>query len=184
MTKNTWTRMAFVSLLGGLLIGCGASNPVKQEVSAAARAKAIRVQSATPYGKNVFVPDAVRRQCVIQVQLPQFLEAYASQHDIAVVEGSTVPARRGRVLQLHITNVLGAAGGAWTGAKAVSVEGKLFVNGKVKGSFTATRYSGGGAFGAYKGTCAILGRCVKTLGQDIANWLQAPSMNAHLGDGA
>ncbi|NQV86958.1 MAG: hypothetical protein HQ492_07775 [Woeseiaceae bacterium] len=33
-----------------------------------------------------------------------------------------------------------------------------------------------------KGTCSILGRCVKTLGSDIATWLQNPTMNAMPGN--
>lgn len=46
---------------------------------------------------------------------------------------------------------------------------------------TGAQASGGGMFGAYKGTCAILGRCVKTLGSDIAKWLQHPSRDSRLG---
>ena len=44
------------------------------------------------------------------------------------------------------------------------------------------RGGGGGAFGGYKGTCAILGRCVQAIGKDVGGWLLAPSMNAKLGD--
>ncbi len=40
----------------------------------------------------------------------------------------------------------------------------------------------GGFMGAYKGTCALLGRCTKTLGKDIAEWLKNPVNNATLGD--
>src|SRR4030065_483798 len=69
--------------------------------------------------------------------------------------------------------------GAWSGAKHVPVEGTLWENGKIKGTFTAMRYSGGGAFGGYKGTCAILGRCVKAIGKDGGGWLRAASMKAH-----
>ena len=42
--------------------------------------------------------------------------------------------------------------------------------------------AGGGAFGGYKGTCSILGRCIKTLGSDIAKWLANPTMDAKLGN--
>lgn len=184
MTNNSWKRIALVSLFGGLLIGCGASNPVKQELSAKAMANPVLVERVTPYRKGVVVPNAVRTECKIQSQLPDFIEAYASERGIAVVKKPKAVAKKGRVLQLDIINLVGTAGGAWSGAKSVTVEGKLFENGKMKGSFTATRFSGGGFMGGYKGTCSILGRCVKALGQDIANWLQAPTMNARLGDGA
>ena len=62
------------------------------------------------------------------------------------------------------------------------MKGELYDRGKQIGSFRAKRFSGGGAFGAFKGTCAIIGRCTKTLGQDIATWLAAPTQNAELGD--
>ncbi|MBI3171217.1 MAG: hypothetical protein HYZ32_01320 [Hydrocarboniphaga effusa] len=66
--------------------------------------------------------------------------------------------------------------------KGVTVTGKLFQNGKQTGSFVATRKSGGGAFGGFKGSCAVLGRCSETIGKDIAKWLAAPTEGAKLGD--
>ena len=48
--------------------------------------------------------------------------------------------------------------------------------------FKALRISSGGMWGPYMGTCAILGRCVKTLSEDIADWLKNPSDNAKLGN--
>jgi hypothetical protein len=64
----------------------------------------------------------------------------------------------------------------------MTVEGVLRDNGREIGSFTAIRYSGGGVFGGYKGTCAIVGRCAKTLGKDIANWLENPQKGSKLGN--
>jgi hypothetical protein len=64
----------------------------------------------------------------------------------------------------------------------MTVRGQLYDRGRQIGSFRAKRYSTGGAFGAFKGTCAIIGRCTKALGQDIATWLAAPSQNAEIGD--
>jgi hypothetical protein len=58
----------------------------------------------------------------------------------------------------------------------------LTKNGKKLGDFKARRYSGGGMFGGYKGTCAILGRCVRTLGSDVAKWLSHPKSKAMLGN--
>jgi hypothetical protein len=62
------------------------------------------------------------------------------------------------------------------------IKGSLSQRGKMLGDFKARRYSGGGMFGGYKGTCAILGRCVKTLGRDVAEWLAHPASQAVLGD--
>ncbi len=41
---------------------------------------------------------------------------------------------------------------------------------------------GSGAFGGFKGTCSILGRCIEALGKDIATWLKDPEMDSQLGD--
>jgi len=37
-------------------------------------------------------------------------------------------------------------------------------------------------FAAYKGTCSIVGRCAKSIGKDISNWLENPTDDASLGD--
>jgi hypothetical protein len=86
------------------------------------------------------------------------------------------------VLILEIVSAVGGGGGAWSGPKSVTVKGELREDGKVIGSFTASRFSGGGAWGGFKGTCSIFGRCIKVLGEDIAAWLKKPTMNAALGN--
>ncbi len=125
--------------------------------------------------------DNVKAECTLQTRLPQFIKDYAKKMNVVLADDVTEETE-GRVLQLEITGVLGFAGGAWSGPKTVTVEGTLTENGEVIGTFVAMRYSGGGAFGGAKGTCSILGRCIKTLGSDIAKWLANPTMDARLGD--
>jgi hypothetical protein len=179
-------RMILVSVgTIAVLAGCGASNPTKKTVSAAAMKDPVVIVEAVPYSANSGANLAVKRECIIDRQLPEFIESYASGYDIAVVRDNKKAMKKsasGKVLELEFSQVYGQGGGAWSGAKSVTVTGKLKQHGKTVGSFVGTRVSGGGAFAAYKGTCSILGRCVKTLGDDIARWLQAPTMNARLGD--
>jgi hypothetical protein len=59
----------------------------------------------------------------------------------------------------------------------VAVSGKLSDKGKPIGSFRAKRLST-----ALKGTCGTLARISQAIGQDIATWLNAPTMDAELGD--
>lgn len=134
------------------------------------------------YQKGSYVRDAVKRECNLPGKLTQFIEDNAMGQYAKIITNSRSAPAGAELLQIEIEQVQGGGGGAWSGGKWVLINGKLLKRGKVVGSFKARRYSGGGLFGAYKGTCGILGRCVKTLGSDIAGWLANPTHNAVLGD--
>ena len=88
----------------------------------------------------------------------------------------------GRNLVVEISDAV-SSGNAFIGhRKFVEVRGSLWEDGKKIGSFRGQRSSGGGAFAGYKSSCAVLGRCVKTLGKDIAGWLSNPTMGASIGE--
>ena len=143
----------------------------------------ITISKQAPYVQGMSVPDAVRAECNLPNRVTEFVKEYADKSYDKVTLADNVSANTpGQALSMKIVGITGTGGGAWSGAKHVTVEGTLWENGKVKGTFTAMRYSGGGAFGGYKGTCAILGRCVKSIGKDVGEWLLAPKMNAKLGD--
>ena len=143
----------------------------------------LNLQTIAPYEKGLPVPDAVRAECGLELKVVELVQTAAARNFDKVVlvqDGSkTGP---GQSLAIKITGITGTAGGAWSGAKFLTIDGTLRDNGKVIGTFRATRLSGGGAFGGYKGTCSILGRCAKALSDDVAKWLAAPTMNAKLGD--
>lgn len=146
-------------------------------------AGSITIAKQAPFAQQLSVPDAVRAECKLPERVGEFVKEYADKNfDKVVLTDKVSAGTPGQALSMKIVGLSGAGGGAWSGAKHVTVEGTLWDNGKVKGTFTATRYSGGGAFGGYKGTCSILGRCVKAIGKDVGGWLLAPSMNAKLGD--
>lgn len=182
------TFLACASLLAVSLAGCNSANTKPEATAAAPAAKpaytgpAVTIASSVPFDKNSQASDAVRKECTLDTRLPEFIEAQAKEQGIKVVRGSATPQGKGRVLVMEITHVLGIGGGAWSGPKSVTIEGKLYDNGKLIGSFKARRQSGGGAFAGYKSTCAILGRCIETLGSDVAEFLAKPRMNATLGD--
>ena len=143
---------------------------------------AFNVISPVPFADDSGASGKVKAECTLETRLPQFI-AEAARRGVEVVIGpAPEEGAAGKFLYLEFSNVLGAGGGAWSGPKSVTVEGKLIENGEVIGSFIASRYSTGGAFGGYKGTCSILGRCIKALGKDIAGWLRSPTMDARLGD--
>ncbi len=183
MNKIKFVLVGILSL--GLLYGCGASSGgTKASLSKAAQSNPVTVTSRVAYAKNSGASGKVKKECIIDKQLPDFIETYASKNDIAVVQkdGKVSRKAKGRVLLLEFDGIVAGGGGAFTGPKAVTVKGQLYKSGKKIGSFTGRRTSGGGAVFGYKGTCSILGRCVKALGRDIAKWLEKPTMNARLGE--
>ena len=140
------------------------------------------VVSPVPFADNSGATGNVMAECTLETRLPQFI-AQAARKGVDVVVGpAPTEGAEGKFLYLEFTNVLGPGGGAWSGPKSVTVKGELIENGEVIGSFVGARYSTGGAFGGYKGTCSILGRCIKALGKDIAGSLRSPTMDAALGD--
>ena len=157
--------------------------PVLCAPLASLAAGTLNLQEKAPYEKGMPVPEAVRVECGLEGKVVELvhLAAGKSFDKVVLVEDASKPGA-GRSLAMKITGITGTAGGAWSGAKFLTVDGTLREQGKVIGTFRATRASGGGAFGGYKGTCSILGRCAKTLSEDVVKWLAEPSMNAKLGD--
>lgn len=173
-SNNPYTRTLCV-----LLISMAAALPI----TAMAGNGVLTVQRNAAFDKDLNVRDAIRTECKLEQKVPEFVEEFAKKDFDSIVMADQVSAgTKGRALSMKITDVSRAGGGAWSGSKFVTVEGTLWQDGKVAGTFRATRHSRGGAFGGYKGTCAILGRCAKAVGKDIAGWARAPSMDARLGD--
>ncbi|MEX3958402.1 hypothetical protein [Trinickia sp. EG282A] len=75
------------------------------------------------------------------------------------------------VLRLQITYVMGVGGGAWTGPKAISLSADLIDNGKVVRHTKFKRWSVGGVWGAFKGTCSILDRTSVAIAKDLRRWV-------------
>ena len=150
-------------------------------IAPAAIAETLTISSVLPFAEGSGASPAVMNECQLETKLPGFIKSYGKKN--VTVTTDPLEEAEGKVLFIEFTHILGTGGGGWSGPKTVSVRGELRDGEEVTGSFTATRYSTGGAFGGFKGTCSILGRCVKTLGRDIANWIKNPTMDAHLGDG-
>lgn len=171
-----------ILLLSTGLIACASKGPQPSAASANHSGTGILVIQPVVFGKDAYVSDAVQKECELPGKLTRFVQENASgQYATILTEAGNAPADA-QVLNIEIVNLIGSGGGAWSGPKMVEIKGTLSQNGQALGDFRARRTSGGGAFAAYKGTCSILGRCVKALGQDIAEWLQHPSAHSGLGE--
>ncbi len=143
-------------------------------VSGPARAGGIQVLNTIPFSEGSGAPQKVKDECQLETKVPNFLAEYASDVELVDTLG-----KQGRVLELAITHVHAPGGGAFSGPKRVTVKGTLRENGATIGNFVAERFSLAATFG---GTCAIVGKCAKAIGKDIADWLQSPGKDSRLGD--
>jgi len=148
-----------------------------------AAADPVQVPRPVPYWEDADVAGNIRKECAIQTQLADYIQEFSRARGIEVSFAPSVAADQpGRVLDLEIREAE-SMGNAWTGhRKSTTVRGKLYQDGELIGSFRGRRDSMGGAFAGYKGSCSVLGRTVKALGKDIAEFLSMPAMDADLGD--
>jgi len=150
---------------------------------AAQAANTVAVQRRTPYSEDAMIAGKIKRECTIDTQMPGFIAEYGkNEHiDVQLVDKADKD-MQGRVLLLKIIDAR-SSGNAFIGHhKSMTVSGELYQDGKMIGSFKGRRNSMGGVFAGFKGSCSVLGRTAKALGEDIARWLAHPGENDMLGD--
>jgi hypothetical protein len=74
-------------------------------------------------------------------------------------------------LKLTVLYVYGASGGAWSGPKSIGLRAELLLDDKVVATQEFRQSSMGGVAGPFSGTCAIIERITKGLGEELAEWL-------------
>lgn len=134
--------------------------------------KAITINnSASYYDKRIIAPN-IRKECTnLGAQFSDSTELQLSKRGFSVARDNSLP-DSGLSLELLITNVH-SSGNAWIGhKKSVSIEAVLYKDGEKIDTYEGIRNSGGGIGGGFKSSCAVLKRCVDTLGKDVSNWLQ------------
>jgi hypothetical protein len=122
----------------------------------------------------------IRNDCQLVEKLGDFI-VRGSGGRVVAASGEPNTAS-GSVLVVEITDSI-SQGNAFVGhRKYTEIQGTLYREGKPASDFVASRNSGGGFGGGYKGSCAVLGRTVKALGADVNRWLESPKSGARLGD--
>lgn len=146
-----------------------------------AQADTVTVAAETAFADDSGASENVKRECDLQGRLPKYIKDYAKKHTKVEITREDLDSVAGKVLYLTFDHVYAPGGGGYSGAKSVSVEGELKEDGEVIGSFTVDRAA---LFAMVPGTCAMLKRAAKKLGEDIGVWLAAPEMDSMLGDAA
>jgi chorismate synthase len=143
-------------------------------IASAESESAIQIPRSVPYASETPVADNVRNECSdLGTRITTSLQQYAAKYGVATVVVDKIdPKAPGAVFQIEIVNIF-SAGNAFIGhRKSMAARGELFVNGVSKGHVDFTRNSSGGFGGGFKGSCSVLARCSKTLGNDFAKWLK------------
>lgn len=124
------------------------------------------------------VSDAIRKECRIEEGMADLIAIHASLPFEKVVRVDRVSGNLpGKVLALTIVQVSALGGGRFTGPKHITMEGTLWDNGQVVGSFRG-RWEIGGAASA----CGSIGFLARSAGLDIGNWLLKPTVGAQFGN--
>ena len=154
-----------------------------QAADSAAASQVVNVPTVVPFAQDAVIAGAVKRECQLGEKLSNYISEYGKENGVTVTQvAQTTPDSSGRSLVLEISDSM-AGGNAFVGHHTyTTAKGKLYQDGAEIGNFIGRRNSMGGAFGGFKGNCSVLGRTVKALGKDIAEWLTQPGKDGMLGD--
>ena len=140
----------------------------------AAASAGFLINSVSGFADNAQVPTNVREECHgVTTKLTDAVVKYGTSQGLKVMAHPEVNSEQaGKVIKVSITGMY-SAGNAFIGhRKSATVKAELFQDGKLIDSADYTRDSGGGVFGGFKGSCAVLEHTVNTLGNDVAKWLK------------
>ena len=144
--------------------------------------KTIYIKSMAPYSTSSAIAQNIKTECRLNKQVVDFIVKYSANSGVNVVVKNDISPKEFE-LKIQIDGAV-SQGSAMIGhRKSVVISGKIVKGNKEFYSFKAGRISGGGFFGAYKGSCSVLSRSANTLGKDTATWLSSPYNDAVLGDG-
>ena len=143
----------------------------------------IHIGKTAPFTDTTTIAKNILDECNLPESQMQYLREMGKELEVNVVEDeAAVAENKGKVLLVETFNAI-STGNAFSGhKKQVIVKGKLLENGTEIGNFTGIRGSGGGVFGGYKSSCAVLHRCQAALAEDILEWTKSPSKDARIGE--
>jgi len=166
-------------LAAALLIGCYHTDTFTRPP---ADRPALGLVTTVALAPGAEVSGDVVDECEVQSRLIGEIADEAGYHfSIKLLpnhEGVTLP-----VLVLRFVKIEAEGAGIVSGAKSVTLEGRLMRGGEVVASFTAQRTTiNGYAGGFYRGTCDLVENVLEELAEDIAQWLRHPTPGAMLGE--
>ena len=152
-------------------------------IAPTAFAAELRTNHPVPFSESAIIADAIKEECTISDTLLASLTEGSRKQGTTVVAGPVgADSGAGRSLQLEFVEAQ-SAGNAFIGHfKSAAVRGVLFEDGRQVATVMARRITRGGALAGFKGSCTVLDRTARVMGEDLAAWLAAPVDKARLGD--
>ena len=186
-------QFTVIATLSLFMAACGGSSNVNETSTAGnetatpnesnVTVSVLIIQTEIPYAKDNDIAQNIKDECQLPSKLSKFIKIYAEKKDINVNDKPSISKDDpGSVLIVENADAV-SAGNAFIGHKKFAkVNGELYKDGQLVGSFVGKRSSGGGYGGGWKGSCGVLGRTVKALGKDISKFLVKPKMDAKIGE--
>ncbi|MDG4811610.1 hypothetical protein P8629_01195 [Hydrogenovibrio sp. 3SP14C1] len=184
MTK---LKISFMMIILSALAACGGTNtvqpsstaklPIDSKIQNMSISKIIKVKQGPMVSQSALV------ECQLPSQFPQLLKQKAADDNINVtlVDQLNKDAK-GYQLAAEFTQIM-SAGNAFIGHRKYSqIHLTLYKDGKKLSESDLGRYSGGGMFAGFKGSCSVLRRTVEANAQDAVVWLNSPVDGAKMGD--
>ena len=133
-----------------------------------AYAEPITISRAIPYSEHSGAREEIKQQCLLDTQIPQYIESAARGKLDVVVTTDDLETVPGKTLVVEIKSVYAPRGGGFvSGGHSVLVHFELRENGEVLAAKDRNRRTAQGF-----STCGSLKRVSDALGRDIVGWLQ------------
>lgn len=180
-------QIAMFLVVASVLPLTGCQHLADQDGAGQSRDKTLLIPEKTAFAPEIKVPDSVRMECNIERKVSEYVKKQASSVYPQVKTATNVSAGMpGSVLTMQITSAPGWESdwhGGGRGKREMTVRGVLYENGKERGNFLVNRHTARSkGFVPYRGTCNMLDNIARKMAEDIAGWLESPSMGARLGD--
>lgn len=180
------------ALLLGLLVFILGPGPARAEDVA------IAIATLIPYAEKAEVRDSIRQDCGLSSKLSKFVVARSVKKKIPMIRlgnpnemlsahgdggsaeaGSSVG--KPKNLEIRITDAIQTSGGLFP-THSLSIDGVFKEDGRITGTFVATRFARASFIPFRRGECAILSEAAVLLAKDVVRWIKKPSLESRLGD--
>ena len=144
-----------------------------------AQSKNIVISSEAPYRDTSYIKDNVLNECTnlgkkFSLSTKKYLENNGWQ-----VKLHPEPYKSDGDYRMELMiDTVHSGGNAFIGhSKEVTMTVNLYKGNELLDNLSKARRSGGGFGGGFKSSCAVLERCLNTLGKDVSKWVRKKKLN-------